>query len=682
MIADRQEEVFDLEKGPLTRVVVVSTSEQEHQLLVVAHHITTDGAGLGLLLAHLAEAYNALMKDARPAAPSGVQFRHYVEWERRLGESKAMQEALQYWQRELAGAPPRTQLAPVMPPAQAEPRGGTVRVEVSAREWRGLVELGRRHGATGFTTLLTVFYVWLHRYTGDDDLVVGTPYANREHADAKRLLGPLINTLPLRVTFDAEARAGSFAALLQRVRRTVLGGFRAAVAPTSAILAALKVPRAADHTPLFQVMFVLQPPASVPRFEGLASAPFREAGAALESAIRYDLTLSAEEPGAADAPLLVELEHRLDMIPRRKAARMAAHFGALVADVVARGHVADVPVLELRLMTAEEEQGVVVEPNQTTAKLPLERIVATFDRQATQRPDAVAVKFDGAKSTYAQLRLRAAQLLCEVQRALMRSSSAKAASQPLVLVCAARSVDLIAALLAVLAAGAAYVPIDPSTPAERCTAIAEDSQAAVLLTDEQQRKSKFGRFGGKVIDVRAKASDGDGDALSAWAKAVQQGGASCSEARLHNVIYTSGSTGKPKGVQVLECTAVNSLHDFVVALKLSEATVIVAHSSIGFDISTWELFAELIVGGHIVLAPDGAARDGTLMAQLLGEGTHVFLTPTGWRVLVESGWKGNPHLLGIGGGEAITADLLLKLQPLIKGYWVRCFVLISHLVAR
>ncbi|HSF42721.1 MAG TPA: amino acid adenylation domain-containing protein [Thermoanaerobaculia bacterium] len=568
---------FDVARGPLLRMRLLRLGAESHLLLLTLHHLVADGWSFAPLVAEITATYAALAEGRRPSLPElPVQYPDFAVWQREWLSGEVLDRQIRYWKEQLAGAPAVLELPADRPrPAVPTNRGAVHRFALAPQLAARLGELGRRRGSTLFMTLTAGFAALLARLSGQPDLTLGTPIANRRRADVERLIGLFMNTLALRI--DASG-APSFAGLLARVREVTLGAYDHQDLPFERLVEEVVEQRSLERSPVFQVLIALQ---NTPRV-GLELPGLRVSGRELGgAAAKFDLSLYLHEDGGG---LAAALEHSLDLFDPPTAARMASQLRTLLVEAV------EEPgrrLAELPLLSAAERHQLLVEQNDTEAPLPplFTSIHACFDDQAARTPDAEAVVCAGSVLTYRELRHRA-----DLLAAQLRDRGVGPDHRVGLLL--RRSENLAVALLAVLKAGGAYVPLDPSYPADRLGFMAEDSGLTLLLTEE--------RLAGRRPQIPAErvlCLDGgpvfQGEGRGP-ADAVAPG-------NLAYVIYTSGSTGRPKGVLVTHGAALNFFTAMDEALGRPPAGTWLAVTSISFDISVLEMLWTLCRGFRVVV---------------------------------------------------------------------------------
>ncbi len=577
---DEAREPFDLEHGPLLRVKVARLSEDEHVVFVTTHHIVSDGWSLGILMRELATAYeNLTAQSSEPWAELPIQYADYAVWQREWLERDLVDRQLSYWKRQLKDAPTVLELPKdrPRPPVQTF-NGARHSVGLSQKTTEALKELSRSEGVTLFMTIFAAYQTLLFRYTGQEDIIVGTPVAGRSAAELENLIGFFVNTLPLRTTLSGGL---SFHDLLARVRETSLEAFANQDLPFEQLVEALQPERDLSRTPLFQVMFAFQ---NAPREVFHVSGLTFERRRVENHTSKFDLTLFATE---AAEKLYFTFEYNTDLFERARMERMAEHFEVLLEAIVAES---ETRIGELPLLTPREREQVLVDWNQTAVAYPEKQsIQQLFEEQVARTPTAIAVMDERHSLTYKELEQRANQLAWRLRREGVGPES-------LVAVCLERSTELLVALLGILKAGGAYVPLDPSYPQPRLQFMLEDSAAEVVLT-EQQLAARLPRHGGKQIcldEEREQLAEESSERLPR--QSLQQS--------LAYVIYTSGSTGRPKGVGIAHHSTVTLLQWAQTVYSRADLAGVLASTSVCFDLSVYELFLPLSVGGTVVIAAD------------------------------------------------------------------------------
>jgi aspartate racemase len=583
---------FDLARGPLFRTKLLRLGEEEHVLLVGMHHIVSDGWSMGVFWRELRALYNAFcVGKPSPLAELPIQYADYAIWQRGWLQGEVLDKQLGYWKRQLADvAALELPTDRPRPPVQTY-RGARQSLTLPKSLTEALRELSRREGVTLFMTLLAAFQTLLHRYTGQDDVVVGSPIAGRTQAETEGLIGLFANTLVMCGDLSGDP---TFRELLGRVQEVALAAHAHQDLPFEKLVEELKPERDTSRSPLFQVAFVLQnPPRSPRQARKLAGLKLTQLEVGSETA-KFDLTLSMIE---GPAGLKGWVEYNTDLFDSSTIDRMLGHFRMLLKGVVANR---EQRLSELPLLTEAERHQVLVEWNDTQTDYLKDRCVhELFEEQAEKNPEAVAVVFDHQHLTYRELNTRANQLAYALRELGV-------GPEVPVGVCLERSPEMVVAVLGVLKAGGAYVPLDPTYPKERLEFMLEDTSAPVLLVQEATRH---------VLPEYAAAHThclGMDSAGIERAEAENPPSSGASPESLAYVIYTSGSTGKPKGVCVPH-RAVGRLVMNADYAPLTSADVVAQASNCAFDAATWEIWGALLNGARLVVLP----RDVTLSPRAL-----------------------------------------------------------------
>ena len=600
------ERPFDLARGPLFRAVLVRIGDDDRALLLNLHHLVSDGWSLDVVFRELSTLYGAeLMGGEAPAmAPPPVQYADYAGWQRERLQGEALEAELAYWRARLAGAPALLELPTDRPrPAAMGHAGAIERAELPAELVQRLRALGRHEGCTLFMVLLAGWQLLLSRWSGQDDVVVGTPVAGRTHQALEEVVGFFANTLALRTDL---AGAPTFRALLHRVREASLADYEHQELPFEKLVEEIRPGRSLSHSPVFQVMFALQSASRTPLLLGGVRG---ERLPVERTVARFDLLLEASEHDGA-VPLL--LQYRTELFDAETARRMLAQYRLLLEAAAARP---DLPACRLPLLDEGERARVLVEWNRTARPLDGTCVHERFARQAARTPDAVALAAAGERVAYAQLEA-GANRLAHLLRGRGVGPEARVA------LCLEPSPRAVTAVLAVLKAGGAYLPLDPAAPPERLAMLLRDS-GAVLVLAEARTADRLAASGVSVLRLDAIGGELEGMPADAPASGV-------SPRNLAYVIYTSGSTGTPKGVLVEHRGVGNLVDTFVDLYRLAPGARSLLLAPLHFDASVAELFAPLCAGATLHLPSADDALPGPGLVRLLEGGriTHAKFTPS------------------------------------------------------
>ncbi|HEX7330757.1 MAG TPA: amino acid adenylation domain-containing protein, partial [Pyrinomonadaceae bacterium] len=658
-VANREEEAkrvmveeaakrFELSEAPLLRACLLKLSEAEHLALVTMHHIVIDAWSLGLLIRELAEVYTAFVcGNPSPLAPLSIQYVDFSHWQQQYLRSDLIDAQLSYWKQRLAGAP-RALVLPTdrpRPPIQTH-RGARREFQLSAELTKALNELSRREGVTLFMTLLATWQVLLSRYTNEKDLVVGTDIANRNHAETEALVGFFSNMLALRTDLSGNP---VFTDLLQQVRDVCLSAYANQSAPFEKLVEELQPERDLSRAPIFQVTFILQnAPTSALELPDLKLNVLDvDNGTA-----KFDVALLMRED--AEGSLNGVLEYNSDLFDRKTIVRLINNFTTLLNGVT---ETPQQRVENLPLLTTAERAEILEDWNATASAFPENSTLPQlFESQVKHTPDAVAVICNDEELTYAELNARANQLAHHLQRLGVSPES-------LVAVCLDRSIEMLVAVLSVLKAGAAYVPLDPAYPKERQSFVLADSQAKVLITTTMLVPELPSE------QLTTVCLDEDREIISTYSTRFAD--LFCGAENLAYTIYTSGSTGQPKGVQISHRAVVNFLSSMRAEPGITASDVLLSVTTLSFDIAGLELYLPLLNGAKLVLVDRETAADGAALAVALDKyrPTIMQATPVTWRLLLEAGWNGSDTLKMLCGGEALTADLAQRLLGYGASLW-------------
>ncbi|MGF1980312.1 MAG: amino acid adenylation domain-containing protein [Nostoc sp. CmiSLP01] len=636
---------FDLATVPLLRAVLLQIDVEKYLLVFAIHHIVVDGWSIGVLIRELVVLYEAFSKDKKSPLPElPIQYADFAIWQRQWLQGELQKTQLDYWKQQLADA--ATLALPTdrpRPPVQSF-RGAVASFELSASLTDMLRDLSNAQGVTLFMTLLAAFQALLYRYTGQENICVGSPIANRNQGQIQGLIGFFVNTLVLRTHLAGNP---SFLELLNRVRQVCVGAYAHADISFEQLVEELQPDRNLSHMPLFQVMFALQE--DTQKQLTLPDLTLNLLPTHTQTA-RFDLTLHIVDA----SELRGLLEYNTDLFDAETITRIVEHFRTLLEGIVAnpQAKLSDLPIL-----TTDELNQQLLEWNDTAVEYPQELCIhQLFEAQVKRTPDAIAVVFEDKQLTYRELNTKANQL-----GHYLRSLGVK--PEVLVGICVERSLDMVIGLLAILKAGGAYIPLDPSYPQERIVCILENTQAPVLLTQVS--------FVETILQHKAQVICLDTE----WQSIAQQSNENLfSELSTNNlayVIYTSGSTGKPKGVQIPHSTLSNFLYSMRQTPGLTEEDTLLAITTISFDIAALELFLPIIVGARLVIASREIASDGTqLLAKLTdSKATVMQATPATWQLLITAGWSGNHQLKILCGGEALPGHLANQLLHRCASLW-------------
>jgi len=636
---------FDLARGPLLRPLVLRLRPAEHVLLLTVHHIVFDAWSAGLLFREMGTLY-AAFRDGGPAPlpELSLQYADFALWQREWLQGKVLEAQVDYWKERLRGASPLLELPADRPrPAALTYRGTWRPFGLGATLSRAARALGRQEGVTLFAVLLAAFQALLSRFTGQEDVVIGTPVAGRGRREVENLIGCFINNLVLRGDLSGNP---DFRDLLRRAQAIALGAFENQDLPFEKLVEEIRPQRDMSHTPLFQVMLSLQTAPMRPlELPGLTVAPLKiDSGSA-----KVDLMLHLAVAGDG---LRGWLEYATDLFAATTVDRFGRCFQTLLAGAMADP---ERPLLDLPLLAEEERHQTIVEWSDTEEPAQEGLCVhELFARRAVRTPEAVALAWEGGRLTCSALE----ELACGLAR---RLALLGAGAESPVGICVERSPALVAALLAVWKVGGAYVPMDPAYPEERLALMLEDAGVRVLVADATTPAALLPRAGRilRLDEPGEEAARPGFEALSTL------------PGSLAYVIYTSGSTGRPKGVEVSHAALANFLASMARRPGLAAGEALLAVTSLSFDIAGLELFLPLLTGARLELASRADAADGErLLARLCSSRATVMqATPATWRLLIAAGWQGEPALRVLCGGEALPDLLATELTARSASVW-------------
>jgi amino acid adenylation domain-containing protein len=632
---------FELERGPVFRISILRFGADNHILMVCIHQVATDGRSMGVFGREMCELYDGYRKGHPATLPNlPIQYADFVVWQRGWLQGNVLQAKLDYWRQCLSDVPTLDLPVDRPRPLQANHPGAALPFRFSADLTHELEVLCRREGVTSFIALLSGFQTVLARYSGQDDFVVGTDVANRNRIETEGLIGFFVNQLALRVN---AAGNQSFRDLLGRTRETTLGAYAHQDLPFERLVDELKPQRDLGCSPLFQVKIVIQ---NVPDRDFLLSGvDFRGLEINHDTA-KFDLTISFTED---DDEIGGFVEYATDLFESTSIQRLLGHFRHVLEIMTADSQHR---ISETVLLSEFELQQVLVEHNDTWQDLGTRWCLhELIDMQADATPQALAVASDTCQLTYTALKER-------TQRLAIRLASLGVGPESLVAVCLERGLALIEGLLGVLKAGAAYVPMDPSYPEERLRFMIENSQAAVVLTQE----ALLGRLSNRTAKAICLDQEWESDARD------------CRTPKLVNaqnvayMIYTSGSTGLPKGAMNAHEGIVNRVSWMQEAYNLVATDRVLQKTTVCFDVSVWELFWPLVAGAVLVMAESGMQGDAGYLSNLIAREqiTTLHFVPAMLEgFLDQQGWKGCDTIrLVISSGEALPESVVKTFHSL------------------
>ncbi len=628
---------FDLARGPLLRSMLLRLAEDDHVLLFTLHHVVSDGWSMQVLVREVSELYAASVRGEEPALPElPVQYADYAVWQREWLSGEVLEAQIGFWKTQMAGAPPLLEVPTDRPRSGGQaPRAGSHGFRLAPGVARGLRELSRREGATLFMTLLAGWQSLLSRYSGQDDVVVGTPIAGRNRRETEGLIGFFVNMLALRADLGGDP---TWTELLGRVRETALGAFDHQDLPFERLIDELGVERSLTHTPVFQAIFALQRPGRGEELslDAVRLEPFGEG----ERVAKFDLSLNMvdveEEIGGT-------LLYRAGLFEADTAARMVGHLETLL------GAMASHPqrrLSETSLLRGPERAHLLHAWNGADAGYTGELCIHELVRaQVLRTPDAPALRFQGHSLTYAELFRRSCQLANRLRREGV-------GPEVRVGICMDPALEMVVAVLGVLLAGGAYLPLDPELPAERRAYVLRDAAPALLLT-QSALAERLEDWGVPLLRVDAEAGRIARESDEAPATGVDPD-------NLAYIIYTSGSTGRPKGVLCEHRGVGNTFLELGRVYGAAPGERNLAYAPLFFDASVADIFTALCNGAELVLARREAKMPGEDLLRTLREEriTHLKIMPS---ALTVTPVEALPELkVIVTGGEVLAAELVRR----------------------
>ncbi|WP_223278137.1 non-ribosomal peptide synthetase [Nostoc sp. 'Peltigera membranacea cyanobiont' 232] len=601
---------FDLQAGPLFRARLLQLEPEKHLLSLTLHHIIADGWSIGIILEEFASLYESILKRDKSSLPElRIQYPDYSIWQQEKIADSVWEEHLFYWKKQLAQLPILQFPTDFPRPALQSFQGDLVEFTIAPELTNAIRSFSQEENVTLFTTLMAAFQTFLARYSGQEDITVGTSIANRPGIDTERLIGFFVNTLVIRTDLSREP---SFRTLVSRVKKTVLEAFERSEVTFETLVDRLQVERDTSRNPLFQIAFTLLN-APKPKFDR-GNLEITSIGS--QNAARFDLELFVIE---AEDSLSAVLSYNINLFTRETAARFARHFCELLKNLVAQP---DTPTCHLPILLPEEYKQLI--PSGPRKNFPVDYCLhQAFSQQVNLHPDRQAVSFGNQSLTYKQLNEQANQLAL-----YLIDRGAKPELRVGLLV--NRSLEMVIAILAILKAGAAYVPIDPQSPQERIAYILEDSGVSFLLTQVEfasqlpSQKTPLILLENCQQEISKQKTTDPEIAISSDNAAY--------------VIYTSGSTGKPKGVIVTHRNVVRLMLATQKWYNFNNKDVWTLFHSCAFDFSVWEIWGALFFGGHLIIVPHSVTRSPEEFYNLLcDEGVTVLnQTPSAFRQLIQA----------------------------------------------
>ncbi len=627
---------FNLSQLPLIRVTLIQLQDQIHLLFLTVHHIISDGWSGELLIKEISLLYQAYLENKpNPLPDLPIQYVDFASWQRQWLTGAKLESHLSYWRSHLENSPTLLNLPTDRErPMETSYQGNSQTFVINSFLTQELKRLSNKSKVTLFVTLLSAFAILLNRYSFEEDLIIGTPIANRTRPEIESLIGFFVNTLALRIKINNQP---IFSELLHQVRQIAFEAYRHQDLPFEKLIEELQPERSLNYHPLFQVMFVLQNQAvSEWNLPNLTRSQVKFPS----QTSQFDLTLSLKEKKGQLEGVWV---YNTDLFDADRIERMTGHFKTLLEGIVNNP---EAKITHLPILTSEEKQKMLIDWNNTKADYPKDKCIhQLFEEQVIKTPHNIALVCEDKQLSYQELNEKANQLAHYLQKLGVKP-------EVLVGICVERKLDLVVGLLAILKAGGAYVPIDPAYPTERFNYILNDTQIAILLTQEHLLE----KISQGITDIVCLDRDQDLILREKQTNSVVK----VRPENLAYVIYTSGSTGQPKGVAVEHKSVVNFLHFRNSQMfTRDELKVVTFTSSICFDASVAQLFSPLIIGSKIIVIN----QIDQLFIQLNKEQITCLTTAPS---LLEQLLKNFPlppcvKIIGLG-GESVTETLLKQLK--------------------
>jgi amino acid adenylation domain-containing protein/non-ribosomal peptide synthase protein (TIGR01720 family) len=641
LMHDEANAPFDFGKGPLIRVQWIQMGKEDWVFLCTMHHIISDGWSMDIFIKEWLALYEeAVSGTPATLSPLPVQYADFAMWQREWLREDVLEQQLQFWKGQLVGELPVLQLPTDRPrPSIQSYRGAMHYVVFPNPLLEQLKALSREENCTLFMTLLAAYQGFLSRYTGQTDILVGSPIANRNYREIEEMIGLFVNTLVYRADLINDP---TFKHLLSSVRQQALQAHEHQDVPFEKIVEAVQPERSMSHTPIFQTMF---------NWQNDLRALLELSDRTMEwmvnslSVAKFDLTVTM---GETDKGLCIAFEYNTDLFDAATIERIAEHFGHWLQQIITHP---EEPIGSLELMSKVESKLLLEEWNDTRADYSDRRLLHNIiEEQVVNHPDAVAVVFEESYLTYRELNERSNQLAHYLQQ---RGVGAEC----LVGISMERSLDMVVGLIGIMKAGGAYVPLDPTYPVQRLHYMLQDAGIEVIVTQEAQEQWL-------PEGIQAICLDRDHEHISEECKTSPASGVNSKN--LAYVIYTSGSTGNPKGVMLEHSSLLNFMYAMKQRLPFTHDDVWLSCTSISFDISILELFFPLLSGAKVIVASQSQVLDGRELASLIERSSATYLqaTPMMWHLLLDSGYRPSSRVTMLVGGEALS---LLLAQVLTQG---------------
>ncbi|HZH74360.1 MAG TPA: amino acid adenylation domain-containing protein [Mariniphaga sp.] len=631
---------FQLEKGPLVRIVI-SRNNRKGLLLLVMHHIISDGWSMGILATELIKRLGQIDQPINQTSLK-LQYADYALWLNESEKNNKYSDHIQFWKNQLEGDLPVLELPSDHPrPPEFDYSGSQVNFTINPEITGKLKEIAGNQNATLYMLLLTVYSVFLKKYTSQSDIIIGSPIANRISVEIEHVIGFFLNMLPIRIKFNQNT---TFLEFLQNVKSVVFESMTYQDFPFEKIVEAVKPVRDISHTPVFQTMFAFQ---NFP-FPVISNSSIKLEPVFIDRGItQYDLSLYMWEK---DGSLNGSFEYSTELFEKETAEQFVSHFNNLILSV-ASNH--DNFISEINMFSDKEFHKLIYEWNDTNTCVPEFCLPGLIRNQAVLNPQKIAIVSGTDNYTYLQLIERVKNIAASL---LLNHAE----TDPFIGVMTSRSFDMVAAILAIHTVGSAYVPIDPNYPQDRINMMIQDAGINTVVSETG--------FKDNLPDVNIHKLFLDTIPDSSESKNIWD---KSSPDKTAYIIYTSGSTGKPKGVEISHKALANFLLSMQDKPGIIESDSLLAVTTLSFDISILELFLPLITGAKLIIANHETVADGNLLSSIISDSDISIMqaTPATWRLLLTTGWPGNKTLKALCGGEAMPSDLIEELLPRVKELW-------------
>jgi amino acid adenylation domain-containing protein len=642
-----QSHVFNLEELPLFKAMLFKLGDEEYALFFMPHHAIFDGWSFDIFVHELTTGYckhSGQKYDALPELP--IQYSDYAVWLRDYLSGEELNKQLQYWLNTLQGSLPVLEMPlDKARPDVAQNKGEEIFFDIDAGAFEALSSIANRHGVSVFMLMFSIYTLLLYRYTGQDDIIIGAPMADRTRAGTENLIGFFVNALVLRITVKPEQ---SFGELLHQVREICLSGFANQDTPFEKLVETLNPERDFSHAPLFQTSLTYQDVSA--RELSMGDIEIQQIEIPSHNA-PLDINLWLKRRGNRIVGAMVYSD---SLFERQTIEQFTRHFVSLVKRV---GEYQNLSLLEIPILSNDERKIELSRNDSGDADLAASQLLhELIDHSASSRPDAVAACCNGVCLKYSDLSQQSNQFANYlINQGVARGS--------MVGLCVDRSVNMLVALLGIMKSGAAYVPLDPEFPQDRISYMVQDAGLNFVVTESAHL--------GKLPGIKKPIVINDMAALLQDQSSTLANAPAVTADDIVYVIYTSGSTGNPKGVMVHHGAAVNFLTSMAKRPGLGDKDKLLAVTTLSFDIAVLELYLPLVVGGQVFIATKQESNDGRLMLALFKQHgiTVMQATPVTWRMLIGSGWSSENKIRALCGGEALSKDLAADIRERCHELW-------------